>query len=920
MSEEDINERWLVVGTGHKKKSSLKQQLKPGEVDGKLLQRVVMGEKGIGRLAIAAIGKQLLLFSHRMDEEIVILFVDWRIFQHIDLNLDEIKLPIRIIDQNELPKKNLLIEMLNEFKDNFKNPKWKTGKDLRKTIIKDLRWLEKGIDINKIYDTPPFSGKRGTTFLIPSLEEEFLNINIGKSKNMSRIFENRLFRLLLGFRNTLVKNPIDMKYGFYVHRKGKPSFNVLDENEWWTKKDMENYDHLIEGKFNDYGNFNGYIEVFGNHFDYVNPWKRNKKTKCGPFTISLCYLEGEQRTSTLNKEEYNKINDKLDAIGGLYVYRDGIRVLPYGEPDVDFLEFEERRSRGAWRYFFSHRRFFGYIALSKNNNRNLRDKSSREGFIENAAYRDFTDVLKQFFIDLASDYFSRKKAKKSDIHYVLSQQHKAENQALKDEDKRTKEETKEFLQALKEREKAIGNGINKLKIVGVEGIAALKKIEKKTVQGYFSEVEEKIAGISEEFEYNKNEILDYFDLEKPERISLDEDIEGEYNEYLKEVTILNKEFQPIEKQFYNELENLLERLKDLIDKEKLLKKRIENADAQIQKNINLKLEGLNTEVNNVRDYINNSFKQYAEGVEPIVLDGKETLGKLIVKSDKKTIQKILKSIDKEGKETLKEIDTLHRNIIKNLKAISSEITDDKLIGAQKKVMEKQQEKLSLYHNLAQLGLAVEIIDHELGVLYQNIKFQLKELSRYRNMKDIGPIYDDIKFSFQHLESKHKLMLPLYRKSLLKKKTILGKDIYEYLVTFFEQNIGDEFKIKATKSFKSLSIPDTSETIIYPAFINLINNSIYWTEESSVREVHLDFRKGVIYIEDTGPGIPERDKTRIFEPFFSRKKGGGRGLGLYITKENLLANGFNIDFTLDPKEKTKPGACFRIYLQKGRRAQ
>ena len=230
-------------------------------------------------------------------------------------------------------------------------------------------------------------------------------------------------------------------------------------------------------------------------------------------------------------------------------------------------------------------------------------------------------------------------------------------------------------------------------------------------------------------------------------------------------------------------------------------------------------------------------------------------------------------------------------------------------------MEEQREKLSLYHNLAQLGLAVEIIDHELEMLYQNIKFQLGLLSGYRRDEKLRTIYEDLKYGFQHLESKHKLMLPLYRKSLLKKKTIKGKEIYDYLLRFFEETIKGEIDINASESFRNLEIPKASETILYPAFINLVNNSIYWIKESEVREIFLDYRNGIIYVEDTGIGIGERDKYRIFKPFFSRKKEGGRGLGLYITRENLRANGYDIDFTLDSNEKTKPGACFKIYLSK-----
>lgn len=82
--------------------------------------------------------------------------------------------------------------------------------------------------------------------------------------------------------------------------------------------------------------------------------------------------------------------------GGLYIYRDDFRVLPYGRQNADFLRFEERRSRRIGTYYFSYRRMFGFLGLSRNENPNLKDKSSREGLINNASYRAFESDLMAF--------------------------------------------------------------------------------------------------------------------------------------------------------------------------------------------------------------------------------------------------------------------------------------------------------------------------------------------------------------------------------------------------------------------------------------------------------------------------------------------------------------------------------------------
>jgi two-component system OmpR family sensor kinase len=49
------------------------------------------------------------------------------------------------------------------------------------------------------------------------------------------------------------------------------------------------------------------------------------------------------------------------------------------------------------------------------------------------------------------------------------------------------------------------------------------------------------------------------------------------------------------------------------------------------------------------------------------------------------------------------------------------------------------------------------------------------------------------------------------------------------------------------------------------------------------------------IEDVGPGIPETDLARIFEPFYrgSRPQGDGSGLGLSIVRRVVASHGGSI---------------------------
>ncbi len=75
--------------------------------------------------------------------------------------------------------------------------------------------------------------------------------------------------------------------------------------------------------------------------------------------------------------------------------------------------------------------------------------------------------------------------------------------------------------------------------------------------------------------------------------------------------------------------------------------------------------------------------------------------------------------------------------------------------------------------------------------------------------------------------------------------------------------------------------------MHEAFLNLILNAVEAmsdTDRESVLALTTKLADGQVFIQvaDTGTGIDEEDLTQIFEPFFSRKR-GGFGLGLSITR-------------------------------------
>ncbi|MDL2717935.1 MAG: HAMP domain-containing sensor histidine kinase [Acidobacteriota bacterium] len=104
--------------------------------------------------------------------------------------------------------------------------------------------------------------------------------------------------------------------------------------------------------------------------------------------------------------------------------------------------------------------------------------------------------------------------------------------------------------------------------------------------------------------------------------------------------------------------------------------------------------------------------------------------------------------------------------------------------------------------------------------------------------------------------------------------------------------------------------------------NLVQNGIQAMERHGGRlHVRLSAESGieesgrrlVLSVEDEGPGIPDADLPRLFDPYFSKKE-GGVGLGLAMVKRIVEEHGGRV--TAGPRADGRPGALFRVSLPAG----
>ena len=108
----------------------------------------------------------------------------------------------------------------------------------------------------------------------------------------------------------------------------------------------------------------------------------------------------------------------------------------------------------------------------------------------------------------------------------------------------------------------------------------------------------------------------------------------------------------------------------------------------------------------------------------------------------------------------------------------------------------------------------------------------------------------------------------------------------------------------------------SDILIYRLVYNLVENAIKYNHSGGQVTVTADRKEKQVYlsVEDTGAGIPEELKERVFEPFFRVDKSrsrelGGVGLGLALVREIVRVH----DGSITVKPNPAGGMIFEVVL-------
>ena len=156
------------------------------------------------------------------------------------------------------------------------------------------------------------------------------------------------------------------------------------------------------------------LRVFRDRFLLQDKKNYREVSDFGPFAFEFYifdFMAKDESRYFLNNEQKDLVKEHR-----VYLLRDGIRVQPYGEPTDDWLMIDMDRGTISASSNFSNDQIVGRVNITKANNTHLKDKTNREGLIDDGYFtQDFICVIKTLLAYL------RKTAYK---HYQESQKKK----------------------------------------------------------------------------------------------------------------------------------------------------------------------------------------------------------------------------------------------------------------------------------------------------------------------------------------------------------------------------------------------------------------------------------------------------------------------------------------------------------------
>jgi signal transduction histidine kinase len=346
MTLETVLDKWFEPASGHKEAQKKAEQRTPRG-------RLPLGEKGVGRFAAQKLGKELKMVTRAEgEEEEVAVEIDWTGFELEGAYLESVPMRWHLRTPETFPGNQ-------------------TGTRLEMMGARS-KWTES--DVSKV------------------------------ARNLKRLMSP--FRTPNAFRVQFKCREFpkyeDLDPGDLLEQAHATFIAVVDDN---GKID---YDYKF--KLPGYEKRESYLKSddLGSDLRTINKQQWNDPTRlpsCGPFFLNFYLWDRRPDSLRLTGTKPDDLNEST----GVSIFRDGIRVLPYGDPNDDWLELDKQRYMKSSKAI-SRKNIVGAVEITQTLNKGLKDKTNREGLMENEAYADFIALLKGA-IQKAQNEFSEDRAK-----------------------------------------------------------------------------------------------------------------------------------------------------------------------------------------------------------------------------------------------------------------------------------------------------------------------------------------------------------------------------------------------------------------------------------------------------------------------------------------------------------------------------
>lgn len=363
--------------------------------------RKFSGEKGIGRFASAKISQKLELVTKQEGKDEIVVKFDWNAFSTEDNYLEDVKINWFIRPAKEIRNSGTILKLHELYTD------W-TEDDIRSLRIALSRLMNP---------------------IVPA--EDFL-ISI----NLPELFNNNL--------SGVIERPETLnKPNYYI--KGEILGDGTPHNVVFYSKQKGEEETL---------NLPATI------------YTANKKEyTAGPFAFEFKIWDRDSENLANLAQETNAIvNDvkkDLDELCGISIYRDNIRVLPYGNQNNDWVRLDIRRVNNPT-LRLSNNQIVGYVSIGLETNPKLQDQSNREGLVESQAFEDLKDYIKCLLNEVEQRRYGERPRENEKSQIALSLFDQLSLSAITTKIKEEKPNAEEILSLIDQKDAALKETATKL--------------------------------------------------------------------------------------------------------------------------------------------------------------------------------------------------------------------------------------------------------------------------------------------------------------------------------------------------------------------------------------------------------------------------------------------------------------------------